>query len=103
RRQERQARIVQELVRAVAEDQVVGLHAPMPRQVLAEREARGVRVEADALRRLLHRRHRQRRWPERVLIGGQLDDVPNAILALGLLDRLPRNVWLQLQDIRTGE
>ena len=87
-----------DLVRAVADEDVVRRHAVPLGQAPAEIEGGAVRVEMDGAERVGHRRHRPRRRAERVLVRGELDRARDAELALHLLDRLARRIRRERPD-----
>jgi hypothetical protein len=71
-----------------------------PRQRLLEFEAVGVRIAGQLAELRRDGRERPRRRAERVLVGRQLDDVTEAVLALKLGNGLARLVGLQAANAR---
>ena len=61
-------------IRAIADDEILGLHRPVRRQLLAEEGATTVGVEMADLQGLLGGGQAFRRWSQGVLVGSQLDD-----------------------------
>ena len=90
RPQQRMAEQLDDLVRAVAHDELVRAEPFDLRQLLPQRKAPAVRVKLPLHQRLLRRRQRARRGPERVFIRGQLDEARRVEpeLARDILNRL---------------
>jgi len=95
--------LVQQVIGAVAEEDVVGVAAEPGRQAAAQRESGGIGIAMQLGQRRRQRRQRPGRRPERVLVRGDLDDPGDAELALELLDRFPRLVDVQAGDMRWHE
>src|SRR5690606_30365243 len=79
---------LEDLVGAAAEDELLGPHAELRGEPLAQPEARAVGIAVHAAERGADRLDGLRRGAERVLVGGELDHALQAQLALDLLDRL---------------
>ncbi len=69
------ARKLDDLVGAVAEDQVLGAHAEFFGQPAFEVKGVAVGVEVEIVQDVLHRGERGGGWAERILIRSQFDDV----------------------------
>ena len=74
-RYQRVADELDDLVRAVAEDEVGGRHAEFGGELLLQVEGVAVRIEVHLGQRLAHGGQGQPRRAQRVFVGGQLDDV----------------------------
>ena len=97
------AREVDELVRAVADDDLVHRHAVVRGERFAQRVRGGVRVATERRGRSHERLGDPRRGAERVLVGGELHRVLDAELALELFDGLPGDVGDEAFDVGRDE
>src|SRR5690606_17277981 len=89
---------LEDLVGAAAEDELLGTHAELRGEPLAQPEAGAVGIAMHAVERGADRFERLRRGAERVLVRGELHDAVQAELALDLLDRLAGHVGRQRGD-----
>ena len=87
-----------DLVRAVADDDLVGGHAQALRQAALQVEGRAVRVAVQVPERGRDRGQRLGRRTERVLVGGELDGAVDPEVALELLDRHARRIRRERPD-----
>jgi hypothetical protein len=92
-----------ELVRAVADQDLLDREIEAAGESLLQIEGAAIGVEVHALAGCPRRGHPERRWSKRVLVGGQLGDVADPVLPLHLLDGLARHVGLQRRDVRRDE
>ena len=74
------------------------------RDGVAQVEAAAVGIKVGRLDRLVHRGHGQRRGPERVFVGGELDDRGGveAEFARDVIDRLARLVGHEVEQFAVG-
>ena len=93
-----------DLVGAVAEHDVLLAEAEFLRDGVAQVEAAAIGVEVGALDLLVHRGHGERGGPERVFVGGELDDGGGveAELARDVIDRLARLVRDEVEQFAVG-
>ena len=91
-----------DFVRAVAEDDVIGRDAELFRKRARHVVAASVRIEVGAFHRRMHRFDRARRRPEGVFVRGQLDDVARAgaEFARRFLDRFARLINGEVAQLR---
>src|SRR2546425_6316039 len=92
-----------QLVRAVAEHDMVGRHAVLLGERLAQVEAAAVRVAVEVVERREDRLLHSVGWRQRVLVRRELDRVVDPELALQLLDRLARLVRRDPEDVFVGQ
>jgi hypothetical protein len=92
-----------ELVGAVAHDDVLGGEAVTPRQRHPKIVGAAVGVAVEMAQRVRDRLEHPLRGRERILVGGELDDVGEAELALELLDGLPGLVGGDPEDVFVGD
>src|SRR3989442_7962223 len=91
------------LFRSVAEHDMVGRHAVLLGERLAQVEAAAVRVAVEVVERREDRLLHAVGWRQRVLVRRELDRVVDPELALQLLDRLARLVRRDPEDVFVGQ
>ena len=93
-----------DLVGAVAEDDVLAREAELLRDGVPEMEAAAVGIEMGALQLLAHRGHGEGRRAEGILVGGELDHEPGVEpeLARDIIDRLARLVRDEIEQLAVG-
>ena len=96
--EQRLAQRVEAAVRARSDADLLDRDAVPRRERLVQPVGAAVRVAVQARRGLLHRGERGRERRERALVGGELDDVVEAELALDVLDRLAGLIRRQRLD-----
>ncbi len=92
-----------QLVGAVAENDLRGRHPELLREPLLEREGCAVGIQIGLFERGLDRGHRERTRPQRVLVRGELDRIGDAVFPGHLVDRLSRNIGGQRFDVGRNE
>jgi hypothetical protein len=92
-----------ELVGATAEHHLLLRDAVELRESLLQAAACGIGIAVQVLRRVAQRRDGGGRRAERVLVGGELDGIPDAELPLHVLDGLARLIGRELLDVASDQ
>jgi hypothetical protein len=95
----REHELIQEIVRAVAERELLERHAELGRQRPTKCEATRVGIEVQLIQRTWERSKGLRRGAQRVLVGRDFDRTRDAKLALQLLDGLARLIDVQTTNV----